>query len=447
MNRRDLLKIGTLVTASTVFGASATSSKEEIKSNTNETKAVSKPLNNKDRVIIIGGGYAGLSVAKNIRLHNKKAQVIVFEPKNIFASCPYSNLWFGGVEGVSYDNLIFSPLEPASKYDFDVVNDKVISIDRKRKIITTLSDSYEYSLLVLATGIEYDYSTFGLNDEEAKEVYSKYPASYSGGFEQLSLKKNIENFKGGNFVITVPKGTYRCPPAPYERAALIADYFKTKKLDAKVVILDPREKPAAKAKGFLDAYNTLYKDYIDYRPNSNITKIDLDKKTIFFDKLDPKEQETTKESLVFDDANIIPGNKASKLLANSGLELTADGWGRVKSPSFRSLNDDNIYLVGDVLGEYPFPKSGQMANSCGIIVGEQIAKRLNKEDPKEGSVFPHNVCYSLVSKDSGIYVTHEAYKDLDGSVKVKTELFQDIDKKTFDATKAWYAGITSNIFE
>ena len=444
MNRRDLLKFGTLVTATTVFGASATSKNETV---VTKELPLSKPLNNKDRVIIIGGGYAGLTVAKNIRLQNKKAQVIVFEPKNIFASCPYSNLWFGAVPNVNYENLIFSPLEPASKYDFDIVNDKVISIDRNKKVITTLTDSYEYSLLVLATGIEYDYSTFGLSDEEAKKVYSRFPASYSGGFEQLSLKKNIENFKGGTFVITVPKGTFRCPPAPYERAALIADYFKTKKIDAKVVILDPREKPAAKAKGFLEAYDTLYKNYIDYRPNSNITKIDVENRTIFFDKFDAKEQETTKESLVFDDANIIPSNKASKLLANSGLELTAEGWGRVKSPTFRSFNDDNIYLVGDVLGEYPFPKSGQMAHSCGIILGEQIGKRLNKEDPKEGSVFPHNVCYSLVSKDSGIYVTHEAYQDVDGSVKVKTELFQDIDKKTFDSTKAWYVGITSNIFE
>ena len=158
MNRRDLLKFGTLVTATTVFGA-ATPSKDEVAKE--KEIAISKPLNNKDRVIIIGGGYAGLSVAKNIRLQNKKAQVIVFEPKNIFASCPYSNLWFGAVPNVKYDDLIFSPLEPASKYDFDVVNDKVISIDRNKKVITTLSDTYEYSLLVLATGIEYDYSTFG----------------------------------------------------------------------------------------------------------------------------------------------------------------------------------------------------------------------------------------------------------------------------------------------
>lgn len=444
MNRRDLLKLGTLVTAVTatsVFGA--TQVKEEPK----KEEKIIKPLNNGDRVIIIGGGFAGLTVAKNIKLNNAKAEVIVFESKNIFASCPYSNLWFGGVKNVDYNNLVFSPLKPASNYDFDIINDKVVSINRDKKLVTTLNGSYEYSLLVISTGIEYDYSTFGLDEKEARKAYSKFPASYNGGFEQLSLKENIENFKGGVFVITVPKGIYRCPPAPYERASLVADYFKSKKINAKVVVLDPREKPAAKAKGFLEAFNTLYKDYLEYIPNANITKIDVDKKTIFYDKTNLKEAETTKESLVFDDANIIPSNKASKLLANSGLELTPEGWGRVKTPTFRSLNDDSVYLVGDVLGEYPFPKSAQMAHSCGIILGEQIAKRLNKEDPKEGSVYPQNVCYSLVSQNSGIYVTHKAYLDTDGKVKVKTELFEDIERETFDSTKAWYAGITSNIFE
>lgn len=444
MNRRDLLKLGTLVTAVTatsVFGAT------QVKEESKKEEKIIKPLNNGDRVIIIGGGFAGLTVAKNIKLNNAKAEVIVFESKNIFASCPYSNLWFGGVKNVDYNNLVFSPLKPASNYDFDIINDKVISINRDKKLVTTLNGSYEYSLLVISTGIEYDYSTFGLDEKEARKAYSKFPASYNGGFEQLSLKENIENFKGGVFVITVPKGIYRCPPAPYERASLVANYFKSKKINAKVIVIDPREKPAAKAKGFLEAFNTLYKDYLEYIPNANITKIDVDKKTIFYDKTNLKEAETTKESLVFDDANIIPSNKASKLLANSGLELTPEGWGRVKTPTFRSLNDDSVYLVGDVLGEYPFPKSAQMAHSCGIIVGEQIAKRLNKEDPKEGSVYPQNVCYSLVSQNSGIYVTHKAYLDTDGKVKVKTELFEDIEKETFDSTKAWYAGITSNIFE
>ncbi|RBQ30462.1 hypothetical protein CRU92_11900 [Arcobacter sp. FW59] len=445
MNRRDLLKLGTLataVTATSVFGASGT--KEDIKSVQNAVK----PLNNNDRVIIIGGGYAGLTVAKNIRLYNQKAEVIVIEAKNIFASCPYSNLWFGGVKGVDYNDLIFSPLKPASTYDYDIINDKVVSINREKKVVTTLNGSFEYSLLVLSTGIEYDYSTFGLDEKEAKKAFTKFPASYNGGFEQLSLKEKIENFKSGTFVITVPKGSYRCPPAPYERAAVIADYFKSKKLNAKVVIIDPREKPTTKAKGFLKAFDTLYKDYLEYIPNANIKKIDLDKKTIYFEKNNLKEMETTNETLVFDDANIIPSNKASKLLKDSGLELTSDGFGRVKTPTFRSYNDDNIYLVGDVVGEYPFPKSAQMAHSCGIIVGEQIARRLNKEDPKEGSVYPQNVCYSLVSQDTGIYVTHQAYFDkADGKVKVKTEFFEDIEKSTFDATKSWYAGITANIFE
>ena len=74
MNRRDLLKLGTLVTAVTatsVFGA--TQVKEEPK----KEEKIIKPLNNGDRVIIIGGGFAGLTVAKNIKLNKiQKPQLL-----------------------------------------------------------------------------------------------------------------------------------------------------------------------------------------------------------------------------------------------------------------------------------------------------------------------------------------------------------------------------------
>ena len=180
---------------------------------------------------------------------------------------------------------------------------------------------------------------------------------------------------------------------------------------------------------------------------SNISRIDVKTQTIEYEAFNATTKAYDKKSLVFDDANIIPDNKASKLLVDSGLEVTPTGWGRVKAPGFRSVTDDSIYIVGDVLGEYPFPKSGQMAHSCGIILGEQIARRLKGLDPKEGSALPENVCYSLVSSDGGIYVTHKAYIAEDKSVKVKTDLAEDIDKPKADATHTWYAGVTANIFE
>jgi len=190
-----------------------------------------------------------------------------------------------------------------------------------------------------------------------------------------------------------------------------------------------------------------YKDYIEYMPSSNITKIDSKNRKIDFESFDASTKSYLKKSLVFDDANIIPTNRASKLIKDSGLAANAEGWARAKSPGFESLNDEYIYIVGDLLGEYPYPKSAQMATSCGAILGEQIAKRLKGEDPKVGSIMPSNVCYSMVSDKEAIAVNHYAtYSPTDG-VKVKTELYENRDKTMGDATKAWYTGITGNIFE
>lgn len=442
MERRDILKLGGLSTALALSNIYANGLSEDQKK---DTKQIWK-LKDKKRVVIIGGGFAGLSVAKSLMQNHKDSEVFVIETKNIFASCPYSNLWFGGVDGVEYKNLLFSPLEPAKQYGYSFIDDKVVSIDRNKKVISTYNSQIEYSILVIATGIEYDYSTFGLDENESKKCQNLFPASYTGGNEQLTLKKKIESFKGGIFVITVPKGTYRCPPAPYERACLIANYFKVNKIPAKVVLIDPREKPTTKAKGFLKAFSTLYKDHIDYVATSNITNIDLNKKIIYMDTFDLNIKQFVKKTIQFDDANIIPSNKATKLLKESGLSVTADGWGKAKSPNFESLNDESIFLVGDVLGEYPFPKSAQMANSCGVILGEQLAEKLKGGTSKSNASSASNVCYSMVSADAGIYVTHQAYIEKE-AIKVKTELFEELDKSTAIATHSWYAGITTNIFE
>ena len=440
MNRRDIIKLGALGVAAVATNSVA----KENSDNKSSVTPITHPLGKRARVAIIGGGYAGLSVAKSIREYNSEAQIVIFESKNIFASCPYSNLWIGGVEGVGYDELLFSTLEPANIYGYEVINEKVTNIDTKAKTLTTLGGVYEYTLLVLATGIEYDYAPLGLDAAEAKLCRTLYPASYTGGEEQLSLKKKVENFKEGIFAITVPKGAYRCPPAPYERAALIASYFKSKGLKAKVVLLDPREKPTTKSKGFLKAF-TQYEGYLEYLPMSNITGIDLQKKSISYDGFDVGSKKFVPKTLEFEDANIIPANKASSLLTKAGLEVTSTGWGRVAAPGFQSVSDPDVYLVGDVVGEYPFPKSAQMANSCGLIVGSQIGRRLSGLDPQVGQEMPVNVCYSMVSPTTAIAVEHQAYR-ADGTLKVKAEFFEEADNQIAVATKNWYRGITASIF-
>lgn len=58
---------------------------------------------------------------------------------------------------------------------------------------------------------------------------------------------------------------YRCPPGPYERASLVAAYFKANKPRSKVLILDANPDVTSKGPLFKKAWAELYPDMGDYR--------------------------------------------------------------------------------------------------------------------------------------------------------------------------------------
>ena len=58
-------------------------------------------------------------------------------------------------------------------------------------------------------------------------------------------------------VMALPANPYRCPPAPYERASLIAYYLKTKKPRSKLIVLDAKD-AFSKQRLFENAWKELY---------------------------------------------------------------------------------------------------------------------------------------------------------------------------------------------
>jgi NADPH-dependent 2,4-dienoyl-CoA reductase/sulfur reductase-like enzyme len=193
----------------------------------------------------------------------------------------------------------------------------------------------------------------------------------------------------------IPNPPYRCPPGPYERAALLAWRFKTKGVKGKVIVLDANPQPVSKAPGFLAAYNELYKDYLEYVPNTRITGLDYEKKVV----------KTELGDVPFALANIIPPMKAADLVRQAGL---GERWANIRLPYFFSEKDDRVYLLGDIVGNTPYPKSGMIAYVSGTIVARQIAERLRgkplAEIPPE---LPTNICYSFVSSEEAIWVAHQ----------------------------------------
>ena len=393
ISRREALKISGLL----ALGVSASAS------SVTQTKQVQKnpaplPKTNKKRVVVVGGGWSGLSVAKYTKLYAKDVDVILVEQRHEFISCPMSNLWL--VDRVNLEYLTHDYLQAAREHNYTYFHATAIGVDKQNNILKTTNGDIEYDHLVLAPGIEYDYSHWGVDLETEVELRQNYPAAFIPGSEHMTLKNKIHNFKGGNFILTVPGGNYRCLPAPYERACIIADFFKAKKLKAKVILLDENNDITIKERGFHTAFNELYKDYIDYRPNSKIESIDLKNKNI----------ETEFEEFSFDDASFYPHVRGGKILEVMGVAkdtIYNKMEGDINPITYEVNGHSNIYVSGDSR-PMGFSKSGNTSNTEGQYVAKLIATKLNKE-PKIKWQSPITICFSAVSinPERAIYIHSE----------------------------------------
>jgi NADPH-dependent 2,4-dienoyl-CoA reductase/sulfur reductase-like enzyme len=379
MNRRDLLKTGLALGAASALG---TGFAQEFYSR----PPTLLPRTRKPRVVVIGGGWGGTTVARKLAQSGLDVEVVLVEKNPVFMSCPMSNLFLAGLKPLEW--LVFDYTNVV-KDGVIFVQEKVLDINRDRRLVRTTGGYLAYDLLVLAPGIDYMYEAI----PGYSEVKHLLPVGFKP-FEHIALRRMLDQFDetGGELVLAIPQPPYRCPPGPYERAAMLAWRLKTQGVKGKVIVLDANPQPLSKAPGFLAAYNELYKDYLEYVPNTRITGLDYEKKQVL----------TELGEVPFTLADIIPPMKAGELVRVAGL---GERWANVRVPYFLSEKDDRVYLVGDITGNTPYPKSGMVAYVSGTIVARHIAERLRgkplAEIPPE---LPNNICYSFVDSEEAIWV-------------------------------------------
>ena len=146
-------------------------------------------------------------------------------------------------------------------------------------------------------------SYYGVQDENVL-------SAWKAGKETNFLAKKVSGIQDNeNIIITIPLSPYRCPPGPYERTSLIADYIKRNKIKSKVIVLDANQKVVSKGKLFKEAWKNRYENIIAYYSDNQVRSIDVKEKKIFTDF----------EEFNFKIANIIPDQKAPELLVKAGL--------------------------------------------------------------------------------------------------------------------------------
>jgi sulfide dehydrogenase [flavocytochrome c] flavoprotein subunit len=358
----------------------------------------------KARVVVVGGGFGGATAAKYLRLLDPGIEVTLIERGKLYTSCPLSNEVVSGERNI---RTLQSGYGGLAARGVKVVHAEVSQIDPVKKVVATAEGgSFPYDALVMAPGVDFDYSAIsGLTAELAE---TRLPHAWKAGPQTLLLQKQLQAMPdGGRFIIAVPKAPFRCPPGPYERAAQVAMYCKHHgKKKAKILILDSND-GFSKRPLFEQAWKELYGygpggmiEWVSGVNGGQVEQVDVNEMTCL----------TTFDQHKGDVINIIPAHRAGKIARDAGLANFKGAWCSVKPENMESTAHKDIYVVGDscVGGELAtgngFPKSAHMANSQAKVVVASLVAKLNGLPPPV-PVYT-NSCYSVVGHDWGFSVVH-----------------------------------------
>ena len=355
------------------------------------------------KVVVIGGGYGGATAAKYLRLFSEgTVDVTLVEPNAAFVSCPISNLVVGGYKTMAdittpYDNL-------NKRHGVKLVKDMVTAIDPDKKVVKLASGGeLPFDRVIVSPGVDFMYDTLpGLASAAAKD---KVLHAWKAGAQTVALRKQLEAMPdGGVYALSIPRAPYRCPPGPYERACLVANYFKAAKPKSKVVIFDANDDIQSKKGLFMKAWADHYKGIIEYRPKHNVVDVDAATNTLKFEFNDD-----FKASV----ANVIPDMRAGEIAVKTGLATANKRWCEVDFLSFESIAVKNVHVLGDSIQIAPgMPKSGHMANQHGKVCAAAVVNLLQGKAPPSLPIYA-NTCYSFVTDEDVVHVASVHRYDAD----------------------------------
>jgi sulfite dehydrogenase len=346
------------------------------------------------RVVVVGGGFGGSTAARYLKMWGGNVDVTLVERSAQFVSCPISNYVIGGHAGMDRITRGYGGLKAMG---VKLVQGEVTAIDAAAKKIR-LKDGSEiaYDRLVLSPGIGFmTEQTGGLQPllDNGRVLHS-----WQAGPQTTALRAQLEAMPdGGVFAMTIPKVPYRCPPGPYERACMVASYFKQAKPKSKVLVLDANPEVQSKKALFERAFKQHYEGILEYRANNEVKEVSVSGSQLV-------------AKLEFDDVradvlNVIPAQRAGDLARNTaGLVNVNNRWVGVNWLTMESTAMPGVHVLGDATFSAPaMPKSGHMANQHAKVAAAAIIQLLKGEAVSATPVVM-NTCYSFVTKTDVVHV-------------------------------------------
>lgn len=387
----------------------------------------------KSSVIVIGGGMAGATVAKYLRLWGDNIAVTLVERSATYTSNIMSSLVLTGQRTLSsltyrYDRLL-------SSYGVQVITDDVVEVDPVGLAVRLASgDVLKADRIVMAPGIDFD-AVPGLGTSD------RMPHAWKAGPQTSLLARQLSAMpSNGVAVLTIPRTPYRCPPGPYERACLVADWLKKNKPGAKLLVLDANADIVTEKDNFSRAFLDLYGNIIEYHNNAEVTQVD------------PVSMTLTTAAGTFRNAdvvNMIPRQRAGALVVKTGLANATEGrFAAVNPLSYASTLAPKVHIIGDASATTQ-PKAGHIANQEAKVCADAIVRSFADLAPDAAPV-TNSACYSTITMSQASWLTAVFQYD-GGSSTMKPVVASSAasvgwSKDNFDEMNTWFKALMADSF-
>lgn len=320
------------------------------------------------KILILGAGFGGLEAATLLseKLDDRYEITMIDKNDSFFIGFSKFEVMFGrkNEQEIKYN---YKDIK-AERVNF--VKSIINEIDVDNKVVHIPGKSFSYDYLIVALGAELNHKAIpGFVESGGYEFYSLEGAK--------KLNPVINDFEGGTIIVSIFSKPYKCPPAPYEGAFQLHDFFEQKGIREKVTIkmIIPAPMPLPVSKEVSQEIESLLKERnIELIKSTKITKID-----------DVNKKAVAEDGTLFDyDLFIgVPVHMPPKVVKES--KLGEQGF-IISSKDNLATQFDGVYAIGDVakipVGEGAVPKAGVFAEDAARSV---VADILVKEGFEQSS--------------------------------------------------------------
>ncbi|MFD5565104.1 NAD(P)/FAD-dependent oxidoreductase [Kitasatospora griseola] len=329
------------------------------------------------RIVIIGGGTAGITVAARLRRAGER-DVAVLDPSERHYYQPLWTLVGGGRAPLAQSVRSQASVMPKG---VRWIRRAALAVDPEAQEVTLDGGgTVSYDQLVVCPGIQLDWDRIpgleaGLGKNGLSSNYSFQHAPATWRF--------IRETRSGSAVFSMPTGAIKCGGAPQKIAYLAADYWREQgvldKIDVHLVIPGAAIFGVPEFARVLDGVVRRYGIKVHY--GSEVTEVRPDARELVVTAVDGSGTTT----LPYDMAHLVPPQSAPDWIKRSPLAGADDpaGYVEIDKHTMRHVRYPNVWALGDA-GSSPNSKTGAAVRKQAPVVVENLLAVLDGREPTAG---------------------------------------------------------------